>query len=419
MRIYNITKEERGEVARLFGNVVWEDSDREEQELFFEVDKNYSNSLAINSNAFVAAAILPALRYGEKRLSIEGEVCPVLLDRIEDVVSWMKHWYYNDRSEHIKIETKKVSKAPDDKDRNAGMFLSGGIDSLYTLRSNRLHYPLDHPGSIKDALLVSGLEVRDPEKFGYVEKHIRSVAKDADVNLIPIHTNILDLGPKDVAEFWGDFWVNEFEGAAFSAIAHALSNRLNKIFFSASYDVPIIFRWGKSFFTGSHPLIDSNFSSSDLDVHLYGISFNRYEKTKLVADWDVALNHMRVCNLFTKYQADYLNCGECEKCLRTMICLECLGVLDQSNAFASKDISLSRIKSAVTLSKVNFNYYEEMIEPLENAGMKEIAKIIRQKLFRKKLTLRTIEPLKDFDQKYAGGTLLKVKRLVSKKGISY
>ncbi len=419
MKIEGIVKSSTSGRSRLSAKVIWEDSPKEPQDLFFEVDEQFSEGLSTNSNAYLAACIMPAFRENEERLKIEGQVCPELCDRVNDVMSWMRHWYGKPDQPLVAIEGKKIDKSEGPAPNRAGIFLSGGVDSLFTLRSNMLNYPKGHPGSIKDAFTVSGLEVRDPVKFGYVQENNLRITEDAGINYISIYTNILELGPKDVGEFWADFWANMFEGAAFSAIAHSMSNRIDKIFFSASYDVPTIFRWGRSFFTGSHPLVDPNFSSSDLTVHLDGISFNRWEKTLAIADWQAALDHLRVCNYFERYEADHVNCCICEKCIRTMICFHYLGVLDKAHAFVSKDVSLEKIKSTVTLSKVNFNYYEEMVKPLEDKGFTEIAAIIKSKLRKKKITLRTIEPIKDWDRRHAGGTLLKLKRLISKKGISY
>ena len=200
---------------------------------------------------------------------------------------------------------------------------------------------------------------------------------------------------------------------------NSFSNRLSRVYFSASNDIPNYYRWGRSFFTGSHPLVDSNFSSSNMAIQLSGTSLSRFDKTKIISDWDVVLDHLRVCNLSNKYTAEFLNCGECEKCLRTMLGLHAVGALERSNAFAVKDVSNEKIRTNATLSKYTFQFYEELLGPLSEAGYHDLVKIIKNKLIKKKVVLRTIEPIKELDKKFTGGSLVRLKRLVSKKGISY
>ncbi len=48
---------------------------------------------------------------------------------------------------------------PSDSQRQAGLFLSGGIDALAALRINNKVYPKELPGHVKDCLLVHGFDV--------------------------------------------------------------------------------------------------------------------------------------------------------------------------------------------------------------------------------------------------------------------
>ncbi len=420
MRIENFNSSSTSTMARVSAKILWEDCGRADQELFFETSSEYAESLTYNPNAFLTACINSAFREGESRVFVDGEVCPQLIDGLVDVMSWMRYWHYSPDKPIVNIEVaKRQGPTHEPKVDRAGLFLSGGIDSTATLRTNLINYPQEHPGSIKDAIVVFGLEIQEIEKFNYVVDHISKIAADAEIPLIPLHTNIRDIGPKDTHEFWGDFWVKEFDAAAFSSIAHAFSNRLSRVYFSASNDIPNYYRWGRSFFTGSHPLVDSNFSSSNMAIQLSGTSLSRFDKTKIISDWDVVLDHLRVCNLSNKYTAEFLNCGECEKCLRTMLGLHAVGALERSNAFAVKDVSNEKIRTNATLSKYTFQFYEELLGPLSEAGYHDLVKIIKNKLIKKKVVLRTIEPIKELDKKFTGGSLVRLKRLVSKKGISY
>jgi len=213
----------------------------------------------------------------------------------------------------------------------AGAFLSGGIDSLAMLRANRLDFPLDHPRAIKDCLFVHGFDIGgadgadgEIETFERAVSSLSKVVKATQAILIPVSTNIRQLD-NDV-----HFWIYEFHGAALSSIAHALSPRLTSVSIASGFDIPNIIP------AATHPLIDPNYSSTALRIRHEGILFSRLEKVGLLADWDVALQNLRVC---TMNPPGLLNCGKCEKCIRSMTELLAVGKLASAGVFPQDDVS--------------------------------------------------------------------------------
>src|SRR3990170_3408415 len=412
MKIENLILEKKNGRARASARVIWEDCGRKAQEVFFETELEFADGFSANPNAFLVGCIMPAMLYGEKRVLLDAEVCPELKDGLITVMGWMRYWYYGPDKPLVQIEVKKPSSLPlPSAHKRAALFFSGGIDSLATLRVNRINYPQGHPGSIKDGLLVYGLEVTKPEKFDYVLKSVSEIARDAGVTLIPVYTNLRDIGPEDVAEFWGDFWTDKFEGAVFSAVAHTFSRRINKVYINSSFDIPNLHPHG------SHPLIDPNYSSYDLKILHEGIALSRFDKTRLIADWDTALQHLRVCNMSLEYQPGVLNCGECEKCVRTMLTLMALGVLEKAHAFQRHEISTELLNSAICMNKTTMPFYGELLEPLEAIGRHDLVRVIKRRMAIRKWRDRTIEPVRKFDDIFLKGNLLKLKRSVYKKGI--
>ena len=57
-----------------------------------------------------------------------------------------------------------------------------------------------------------------------------------------------------------------------------------------------------------------------------GATRAREQKVAAIAGMDLARRHLRVC--YENRNGAY-NCGRCEKCVRTMVALEVVGVLDQ------------------------------------------------------------------------------------------
>src|SRR4030066_2276670 len=395
MRLKNLRFEKNDDGAKAVATVIWVDCQRPTQELYFSTTAEFADSISCNPHAFLVACIMPALHFGEKRLSIEGEICPELKEGLVTAMNWMRFWWYKPDKKLVKIETKSRTGYPQPRtpDR-AGFLFSGGVDSLATLRYNRLNYPSAHPGYIKDGLLVCGLEIREPRIFEYVMDSVSALAEDAAVTLIPVYTNIRSLGPEDNDDFWGKFWINEFMGATFSAIAHTFAKRLTRMSINSCHDIPSIIPYG------SHPLINPIYSSSDFRILHEGIALSRFEKTRLVAGWDLGVQHLRVCNRTEIYKPGQLNCGECEKCVRTMLALLAVGVLGKTNVFSIHDLNEEIVMKTVQLASNTLPLYEELIFPLLERGRHDLVRAIRRKIVDyhklekyKKLRKTFIEPI--------------------------
>src|SRR5690606_28784571 len=78
--------------ARVTATVTWEDCDRPPHEMYFETDEQFATALSFNPNAFLTACVLPAMRHGEERVLVEGQVCPELLDGLTTAMAWIRYW---------------------------------------------------------------------------------------------------------------------------------------------------------------------------------------------------------------------------------------------------------------------------------------------------------------------------------------
>ena len=412
MKIENLRSEKRGDRSRVAATVIWEDCDRPTHEVYFETEEAFAKDLSCNPHSFLIGCIIPAMHYGEKRVFIDAEICPELREGLITAMSWLRYWYYEPDKELVRVEAKTRSTMPSPRSLDrAGFFFSGGIDSFATLRSNRLNFPSEHPLSIKNGLLVYGLEQDDPELFKYVKKSLLNVARDIGITLIPVYTNLYLNYRKEDATNNFRFWTYEFMGAAFAAIPHVFAKRFSVISVASSYDIPN---------TRPHslnPLLIPCYSSSDMRIRLDGIIFSRFGKTKLIADWDVALQHLRVCNMYKKYKAEMLNCGLCEKCIRTMLALLSLDVLEKSRSFPFQDVSAELVKKGVLIKNPYVvSYYRELIMPLAEKGRHDLVVSIEQKLseYNKRQRMDKLKKrIKRFDNKYLYGSLVRSKRLFS------
>jgi hypothetical protein len=369
MRITNLKLEHREKLTRVSASVNWEDCDQPAREIYIETDKKFAEDISCNPHAFLVGCIIPAMHFGEKRILLETELCPGLREGLKTVMALIKDWS-GGTYRPLDIET-RISSAVrrSNGHRRAGMFLSGGIDSLATLRANKMNFPEQHPGAIKDCLLIHGFDIGGVIKrgmkyhvFNRAKAAMSLVAEDANVTLIPVYTNIRHLCDER------DLWLNKFFGSVLAAVAHTFDSRLGLVYIASSYDIPNLAP------CGSHPLLDPEYSSFDLTIKHTDLALSRLDKLKIVADWDVAFQNFRVCLANVK---DRLNCGKCEKCVRTMTELLSIGVLHKTSAFVENDVSPELFSGFDITIRHRAPFYEEMLPLLKERGRDDLVQTIK------------------------------------------
>jgi len=342
--------------------------------------------------------------HGERRLQINQEICPELQEGLLDAMGWLRHWFYEPGRGPVKIEAKKQSKVPSRRapDRT-GLFFSGGIDSIGALCANRRDYPLDHPGSIKDGLLIYGQDIEsDPriDTFKHALNSLREVTTEAGMQLIPVYTNVRSLDENV------DFFANQFHGAILASVAHAFNRTLSRVHIASSDSIGTLTPFG------SHLLIEPNYSSYATRIFYSDIVSSRLEKVRLVSEWDVALQNIRVCG--TNYPGK--NCGLCEKCIRTKLELFALGKLEETTAF-SHELTAEMILSRVKIRDSDLELaYSEVIPLLTEKGRHDLVRAIKRKLgeywYGEPLRRKWRRGIRRFVQRQFRGVIANDKRLI-------
>jgi hypothetical protein len=406
MKIENFKKTNRGKFARVSAEVIWEDCPRQPQELYIETLAEYGDSIDCHPQAFLVGTAIAAMRYQEKRIAIDAEICPELKEGIETAMTWLCHWHRGDRRV-IPIEAKIQSNVVGaDIPKRSGLFFSGGIDALVAIKTNRLNFPSQHSGSIRDGLLVYGIlneqDEADPS-FEIISNSVANLAQHFELNLIPVSTNLYAHIRDLDRDFW--FWKLEYHGSFLAAIAHAFSSRFTTMSIASTYDAAHLDPWG------SHPLLDFNYSSANLKIKHENVTLSRLTKTKLIADSQIVLNNLWVCNEVNQsYRVGQLNCGHCEKCVRTMGALLALGILDRTKVFPQQDLSEELL---VRVAQITDSYeescYVELREPLAKRGRHDLVRGIDRAIVRyRERDLRGV--IKRFDRRFFNSNLQKIIR---------
>jgi len=157
-------------------------------------------------------------------------------------------------------------------------------------------------------------------------------------------------------------------------------------------------------------LLDPQYSSSDVRIVHDGIALSRLDKVKLVVDSQAALENVRVC---LENVQEMLNCGQCEKCIRTMTELEAIGALSKSSAFPHDRLSAKLLSTVVVTSGYQASCYRELIGPLSERGRTDLVRVIRRLVAPKPLKhvkVWCLRNLRAFDRRCLGGTMRWVKK---------
>jgi len=359
-------------VARAQALVSWDDADRPPVRLFVEVGAGFREGFAPDPNGFLVAAFLPAWHAGERRVTVEGSLCPVLRDNLGAVTATLQAWYPElgpppTVSPTHGYEVRRPARG------QAVSLLSMGIDSLATLRANQLNLPAAHPASIRAVLLVDLIRGPGLSQDETAHQHRKRLAGAAEIaaesglDAISVRTNVLDLD----GDGW--FFTYKWHGAAFASMPYFLSGRFSRAYLAASDHAPPASGWG------SHPLLDTHYSCAHMQIEHHGTHMRRFEKVALVAEWPVALRNILVCQGNDSGSA---NCGACEKCIRTMTALAALGKLGQSRSFARSDVTPELLSTVIEYGMVRSHdvaeYYVEMVEALAERGRTDLATVIRR-----------------------------------------
>jgi hypothetical protein len=414
MKIQNFKSQSNGSRSRISAEIRWEDSDRAGVDAHFETDIEFADALFLGLEPFLTACAIPAMHHQEKRVSVEGKICPELRHNLITAMYWIRHWYY-DRDRRLPEIEADLRPVPIDNplNRRTGFFLSGGIDCLATLAYNHQNYPPGHPGCIRDGVLIYGQNIESDtreETFRQAIQDLGNLAAEKAVTLIPVYTNIRLVD--DGSEM---FDMNH--GAILGSVAQAFSRRLSCVYVSSSDSIPGLSLVNRYNFKphGSHPVLDPLYGSYHLKIKHDGIISSRLDKIRLISGWDSALRQIRVCGPNWPGK----NCCKCEKCVRTMLGLLAAGVLQKSSAFPTGDVTEDMI-AEIHIKRPKFGYstdddYRELILPLKAIGRNDLALAVEKMIDRSFYPGRTLrQKIRRLDQKFLGGTLGDLKNHVKR-----
>jgi hypothetical protein len=156
---------------------------------------------------------------------------------------------------------------------------------------------------------------------------VRGAASELGKPLVVVSTNLRKF-TDDHAHWEG------YHGSALATVALLLSPRFHKVY------IPGTLTYAHLVPLGSHPILDPLWSTEDVSIVHDGCEAARLDKIAEIASSATACRWLRVCWID---EGGAYNCGRCEKCLRTMVAMKALGVLEQFET-VPQSIDLSRMQ---------------------------------------------------------------------------
>jgi len=194
-----------------------------------------------------------------------------------------------------------------------GVLFAAGVDSFYTLMQR-----LDE---VTDLIFIRGFEypVEEQDLLDRMAAPVHTAAARLGLRVIELGTNL-----RPFLRGHGLRWGLHGGGVTKATLGHLLFPEFKRLYWGAGCTYAELFPWG------SHPVLDPMWGSEAMEFIHFGMEADRIEKLRSLSQHDWLLKSLRCCN---ERPATALNCGRCEKCMRTMLNLMVVGALERCPTF--------------------------------------------------------------------------------------
>ncbi len=329
---------------------------------WFDVPSEYREYISESGNPWLVL-MLPIACYLGEPIHISKPVDQLLMDNLRGLQRVWTSWYPD--LHFVDIHASEITSPANNKSgtnpKKTAAFFSSGIDSFFTLFRHTDRPLGDGKSTIDDLICVGGFNM-PLEDFDHMRASLRRIAEHFGKTLVPVSMNLRSIEGDVVTPYSDGYrFADLAHGAALAATGHIFANRYKELLIASSQ---------VSGPCGSHPLTDRLLGSRELRVVHEGASFNRVEKTALVAESDLALEALHVC-----WQAHrHGNCSDCPKCLLTMATLDLLGATEKAKTFDWSGYSIKKLGKVWLNDEMKLGYFSLVAKEAEKRGRTDILK---------------------------------------------
>ncbi|MBR4225773.1 MAG: hypothetical protein IKR86_03170 [Candidatus Methanomethylophilaceae archaeon] len=338
-------------------------------ELFFEVPRKYGKYLLTERcDAFIVLFLHGAVSKG---YDIESSV-PMSSDLYYNITEHLLP-ILNKNSRHTARIDVPVAEPPEP-GFAVGTGMSCGVDSLSTIRMysghpdddlNLTHLCINNVGAFN--VIYSAIGVEKAREAAY--ERSREASKIIGLPLIETNSNANKVFPQN--HLYTHSFSSMFAVLCLSKLWKTYHYASSGLDHASSMDLD---GWEHNDSSAYELLLFRYLSTRRLMIYSSGEVLTRFEKLRSISDYDVARRHIYSCTSSDR------NCGVCDKCIRNLTGLDCLGKLDDFSE--SYDVERYRNVRRYYLTYVYNRRSEEMFKPVYDAfmesgdeGMKTVAAI--------------------------------------------
>lgn len=392
--IINKLKLETGGGKTYISSLVIDECSKEEKTIFFSVPNEYADYLVTeNADAFVLAALIPAI-VTRQHITVKAAVSDSLMYHLTSLRYLMETAFKSyilpaphqavlpegthtqiiaDSVEHFEFKPTAVSTG-----------FSGGIDSLATFITHTSdecpdYYKITHLCLMNIGSYGDNYETTSKE-FKSETERASKFAQQVDKPLVLLDSNIGELCRPYNPPGETKYRIN-FSSRLIMSISAGIwiLQKLFKMYYlssSGTFKDFAISRYDQGYYENA---LAQLLSSASTSIHIGEATLDRVEKTKIVANSPYSNKHLYVCAasiLKTLYEDKfekngYPHCGTCTKCIRTLLTLDFLGVLNQyESRFDLKKYAANRDKYILdTYATRHYNHFnDEICQLIESSG---------------------------------------------------
>jgi len=283
----------------------------EENNLWFEIDKNYKDCVTFSSDPFLIGIILPAMKKGED-IIVEGKISKDLFLNLsttfQHVILQLMPFL-----KPVKIICQDAFYESNKKENNIVTGFSSGIDSYSTLDdyyfNNMLpEYKINH-------LIFNQVGAHGKKEETFFKKYqlLKKISDQLNLPFIKVNSNL--------RKFYEGLSFKQTHTIRNAVIPHLLEPMIFRFLYSSGYSYKNIMLSASDDCAYIDPVILPLLSTSNLTLISVGSEYSRVEKTKKVSKLNISYNSLDVCT-DNKRDDFSKNCSQCSKCLRTMLTLD-------------------------------------------------------------------------------------------------
>jgi hypothetical protein len=300
-------------------------------EVWFSLRGKEQDAHSTMADPFLIGMLPIAMKLGEA-ITVAGRVSTRLAHGLEQYQQILVAWW-PDLFKYVEIEYRDLqSRRESPRPAGVGCSFSGGVDSFYTVFTQLAPQPDTDDFRLTHALMVNGFDqIVDFEGAGSSKRLYdvyQPMLERLGVRFLMIDSNL---------KFFRDAAFNGRElarsyGSPLSACAHACQ----KIFGRFSLSGHGTYAYEDLEPYGSHPVLDHHLSTDQLQMTHYGSATSRVEKLRYLTQFPEVRESLRVCFndvKFDKTHGTVVNCCYCEKCVRTIVTLDILGMIKEFKSF--------------------------------------------------------------------------------------